>query len=103
MTGLAVIDSPDFFQDGSPYFKGIWMQAADLPLGQQTILQALAEERNDLQRLTGDIGFSEDMAKEALRIFVAHDVVLRQPDDQCCGFTVELMRCRVLQTNAQQH
>ena len=79
------------------------MQAADLPLGQQTILQALAEERNDLQRLTGDIGFSEDMAKEALRIFVAHDVVLRQPDDQCCGFTVELMRCRVLQTNAQQH
>ena len=23
----AVIDSPDFFQDGSPYFKGIWMQA----------------------------------------------------------------------------
>jgi spore coat polysaccharide biosynthesis protein SpsF (cytidylyltransferase family) len=79
------------------------MQAADLPLGQQTILQVLAEECNDLQRLTGDIGFSEDMAKEALRIFVAHDVVLRQPDDQCCGFTVELMRCRVLQTNAQQH
>ena len=56
MTGLAVIDSPDFFQDGFPYFKGIWMQAADLPLGQQTILKALAEERNDLQHLTGDIG-----------------------------------------------
>jgi hypothetical protein len=103
VTGLAVIDSPDFFQDGSPYFKGIWMQAADLPLGQQTILQALAEERNDLQRLTGDNGFSEDMAKEALRTFVAHDVVLRQPDDQCCGFTVELMRRWVLHTSAQQH
>ena len=91
MTGLAVIDSPDF------------LQAADLPLGQQTILQALAEERNDLQHLTGDIGLSEDMAKEALRTFVAHDVVLRQPDDQCCGFTVELMRRWVLHTSAQQH
>jgi hypothetical protein len=99
----AVIDSPDFFQDGSPYFKGIWMQAADPPLGQQAILQALAQESKDLQQLAAETGLSEDMAKEALSTLTIHDVVLRQPDDQCYGFTVELMRLWVLQTSAQQH
>jgi hypothetical protein len=29
--------------------------------------------------------------------------VLRQPDDQCCGFTVELMHRWALHTSAQQH
>ncbi|MCX5960866.1 MAG: ATP-binding protein, partial [Cyanobacteria bacterium] len=62
----AVIDSPDFFQDGSPYFKGIWMQAADHPLGQQAILKALAQESKDLQQLAAETGLSEDVAKEAL-------------------------------------
>jgi hypothetical protein len=71
----AVIDSPDFFQDGSPYFKGIWMQAADPPLGQQAILQAIAQESKDLQQLAAETGLSEDTAKEALRTLVAHDVI----------------------------
>ena len=97
----AVIDSPDFFQDGSPYFKGIWMQAADPPLGQQAILKALAQESKDLQQLAAETGLSEDMAKEALRTLVAHDVVLCRADDQCYGFTVELMRRWVRYTNTQ--
>lgn len=88
----AVIDSPDFFQDGSPYFKGIWMQAADFPPGQQAILKALAQESKDLQQLAAETGLSEDMAKDALSTLTAHDVVLRRPVDQCYGFTVELMR-----------
>jgi hypothetical protein len=97
----AVIDSPDFFQDGSPYFKGIWMQAADPPHSQQAILQSLAEESKNLKQLTAATGLSEDAAKEALRSLAAHDVVLRRSDDQCYGFTVELMRRWVRHTNAQ--
>ncbi len=97
----AVIDSPDFFQDGSPYFKGIWMQAADPPLGQQVVLKALAQECKDLQQLAAETGLSEDMAKEALRTLVAHDVVLCRADDHCYGFTVELMRRWVRYTNTQ--
>ena len=103
MTGQAVIDSPDFFQDGSPYFKGSWMQAADSPLGQQAILQALAQECKDLQQLAAETGRSEDAAKEALSTLSIHDVVLRRPDEQSYGFTVELMRRWVLHTSAQQH
>ncbi len=100
---LAVIDSPDFFQDGSPYFKGIWMQAADSPLGQQAILKALAQECKDLQQLAAETGLSEDMAKGALSTLSSHDVVRRRPDDQCYSFTVELMRRWVLHTSAQSH
>jgi predicted Rossmann fold nucleotide-binding protein DprA/Smf involved in DNA uptake len=103
VTGQAVIDSPDFFQDGSPYFKGIWMQTADFPLGQQAILQALAQQSKDLQQLAAETGLSEDAAKEALSILTIHDVVLRRPDDQCYGFRVEVMRRWVLNTSAKQH
>ena len=97
----AVIDSPDFFQDGSPYFKGIWMQAADPPHSQQAILQSLAEESKDLEQLAADTGLSEDTAREALGTLAAHDVVLYRADDQRYGFTVELMRRWVRHTNAQ--
>jgi hypothetical protein len=101
---LAVIDSSDFFQDGSPYFKGIWMQAADAPFGQQAILKALAQECKDLQQLAAETGLSENMVKGALSTLCAHDVVvMRRPDDQCYEFTVELMRRWVLHTSAQLH
>ena len=97
----AVIDSPHFFQDGSPSFKGIWMQAVDLPHGQQAILKALALESKDLQQLVAATGLSKDAAKEALRTLTADDVVQRRPDDQRYGFTVELMRRWVRYTNMQ--
>ena len=99
----AVIDSPDFFQDGSPYFKGIWMQAADAPFGQQAILKALSQESKDLQQLVAETGLSEDAAKEALGTLSAHDVVLRLQDAQRYGFTVELMRRWVLHNSEQPH
>jgi len=79
------------------------MQAADPPLGQQAILQALAQQSKDFQQLAAKTGLSEDAAKEALSTLTIHDVVLRRFDDQCCGFTVELMRRWVRQTSAQQH
>jgi hypothetical protein len=69
-----MIDSPDFSQDGSPYFKGIWMQAADFPLGQQAILQALALQSKNLLQLAAETGLSEDAAKEALRSLWATEV-----------------------------
>jgi hypothetical protein len=100
---LAVIDSSDFFQDGSPYFKGIWMQAADAPFGQQAILKALSQESKDLQQLVAKTGLSEDAAKDALSTLTAHDVVLRLPDDQRYGFTVELMRRWVLHNSEHPH
>jgi hypothetical protein len=100
---LAVIDSPDFFQDGTPYFKGIWMQAADAPFGQQAILKALSQESKDLQQLVAETGLSEDAAKEALGTLTAHDVVLRLQDAQRYGFTVELMRRWVLHNSEQPH
>jgi len=99
---LAVIDSPDFFQDSSPYCKAIWKLAADAPLGQQVILKALAHESKDLQQLIAETGLSEDAAKEALSTLTAHDVVLHLPDTQRYGFTVELMRRWVLHTNILQ-
>jgi hypothetical protein len=100
---LAVIDSPDFFQDGTPYFKGIWMQAADAPFGQQAILKALSQESKDLQQLVAETGLSEDAAKEALGTLTDHDVVLRLQDVQRYGFTVELMRRWVLHNSEQPH
>jgi predicted Rossmann fold nucleotide-binding protein DprA/Smf involved in DNA uptake len=72
-------------------------------LGQQAILQALAQQSKDLQQLAAETGLSEDAAKEALSILTIHDVVLRRPDDQCYGFRVELMRRWVLNTSAKQH
>jgi len=100
---LAVIDSPDFFQDSSSYCKAIWKLAADAPLGQQVILKALAHESKDLQQLIAETGLSEDAAKEALSTLTAHDVVLRLPDAQRYGFTVELMRRWVLHTITRSH
>jgi hypothetical protein len=100
---LVVIESSDFFQDGSPYFKGIWMQAADAPFGQQAILKALSQESKDLQQLVAETGLSEDAAKDALSTLTDHDVVMRRPDDHCYGFTVELMRRWVMYTSVQPH
>ena len=38
----AVVADPQFYQQGSVYFRGIWAQAGEAPAGQRAILQALA-------------------------------------------------------------
>jgi hypothetical protein len=87
----AVIDSAEFFEDGSPYFNGIWRQAEDPPNGQQAILQALAQGYQDLWQLISASGLPAADARSALQTLEGHDVIT-QTDEQLYGFSVELMR-----------
>jgi len=87
----AVIESPDFFQDGSAYFNGVWKQAEDAPLGQHTVLLILSEGAKDLAQLADQTGLSAPELSEALQTLEAHDVVSLSTS-QAYTITVELMR-----------
>jgi len=98
----AVIQSPEFFQDGGAYFTGVWGQAEGLPPGQTQILNALCQEDKDISQLVIDTGLPIDVLKAALKTLEEHDVV--QPTEtQRYSFTVELMRRWVQQRRGSQN
>ncbi|MFN9660422.1 MAG: hypothetical protein ACK6BC_08625 [Cyanobacteriota bacterium] len=95
----AVIESPDFFQDGEAYFNGVWKQAEQAPPGQQAVLLALSQGPGELGQLAEQTGLSAAELEAALQTLEAHDVVTRR-EGKRYTFTVELMRRWVRQGDA---
>ncbi|MBP0022029.1 MAG: AAA family ATPase, partial [Cyanobacteria bacterium SBLK] len=73
----AVIENPEFFQQGRYYFDGIWNQAKQDAPGQQEILQQLALHPEGLPRetLENALQFDEKMFVNAIEDLKRHDVV----------------------------
>jgi hypothetical protein len=88
----AVVTDPQFYQQGSIYFRGIWSQANENPCGQQAILQRLAPHEVGLDRAALQSASSLESAvfNTALEALQRHDVVT-VVDGRCC-YAVELMR-----------
>jgi hypothetical protein len=88
----AVIESPEFFQDGGAYFTGVWGQAEDSdPEGQTRVLEALCQVAKTLAEISADTELSLQQAETALTTLQTHDVV-RMSESGEYAFTVELMR-----------
>jgi predicted Rossmann fold nucleotide-binding protein DprA/Smf involved in DNA uptake len=73
----AVVNDPEFFQQGSGYFYGVWGQAARGAAGQQAILRALAPSPEGLtiQALSQSTSIEIAALQEALNTLKRHDVV----------------------------
>jgi len=90
----AVINSQEFYQDGSAYFEGVWKQAKDSPPdGQLEILKALIDTNLSSTELAERTGLSIDRVREALETLKRHDVIIDRGDEEkIYTYTVELMR-----------
>ena len=73
----AVIDQPEFFAQGKPYFAGVWAQANHDAPGQQAILKALATHPDglELDDLHAAVGLDSATFAAALATLQNHDVV----------------------------
>ncbi|MDD4446352.1 MAG: AAA family ATPase [Methanothrix sp.] len=89
---VAVIEDPDFFNQGRYYFAGVWGQAMQGAEGQQEILKFVAAFPDGIsfQGIMARFGPNSDKLTSALKELERHDV-LREKDGQW-QFTVELMR-----------
>ncbi len=87
-----VVDVPQFYEQGNAYFRGIWEQAGETPLGQQAILRALAMSAQGMPPtvLQQAAGLPPSAFPAALKALCDHDVVICA--DSGCRYTVELMR-----------
>lgn len=74
---MAVINDPEFFQQGRYYFDGVWGQAARGAPGQQEVLRAIAPhpEGLDINTLAEITGMNETNLQPALNSLIRHDVV----------------------------
>ncbi|MFM5980437.1 MAG: helix-turn-helix domain-containing protein [Sphaerospermopsis kisseleviana] len=73
----AVVNKPEFFNNGSRYFNGVWGQAGENGNTEQVILSHLAKSPqglslNDLVELTG---IDESNLQTALDTLTRHDVI----------------------------
>lgn len=87
----AIIASPEFFEDGFPYFSAVWAQAKDSPPGQHPVLYALTAGPTSLAQLTKLTALPVEVVAAALSTLEAHDVITLGTDG-AYSFTVELMR-----------
>ena len=96
----AVIDSPEFFQDGGAYFTGVWRQAEDSdPPRQPEILTALCEQQRSIPELAAATGLDLEQVAAAIQTLTSHDVI-HATESGHYTFTVELMRRWVQQRQA---
>lgn len=91
---VQVTKSTDFYDQGSYYFNGVWVQAEkSAPYGQVNILTLLA--KNDkpltLKDLTIQSNFDVATIHDCLKTLIQHDVVKRLKDGRF-DFHVPLMR-----------
>jgi hypothetical protein len=88
----AVIAAPDFFEQGSYYFNGLWTQAQQPPAHQTDVLRVLAPHREGLPfaDLLAQTRLDESAARAALTKLQDHDVV--EQVDGVWHIRVELMR-----------
>ena len=87
----AIIASPEFFEDGDPYFSGVWAQAKDSPPCQHPVLYALTAGPASLAHLAKLTALPVEEVTAALSTLEAHDVITLGTDGDY-SFTVELMR-----------
>lgn len=87
-----VLNLPDFFEQGSYYFNGLWTQAEQLPAHQTDILRVLAPRRDGLPfaDILAQTHLDESTARAALSKLQDHDVVAEV--DGVWRYRVELMR-----------
>jgi hypothetical protein len=88
---LKAYASPEFFEDGFPYFSGVWAQAKDSPPGQHPVLNALSAGPASLAHLAKLTARPVEDVTAALSTLEAHDVITLGTDGDY-SFTVELMR-----------
>jgi hypothetical protein len=89
---VAVIEDPDFFNQGRYYFAGVWGQAGQGAEGQQEILKFVAAFPDGIsfQGIMARFGPNSDKLIAALKELQRHDV-LREKEGHW-QYTVELMR-----------
>jgi hypothetical protein len=73
----AVVNQPEFFAQGRPYFAGVWAQANHDAPGQQTLLRALAPHPQGLllEDLQAATNLDSDRFTAALTTLENHDVI----------------------------
>ncbi len=88
----AVVNQPEFFAQGKPYFAGVWAQASHDTPGQHTILTALATHPDGLavDHLRENFGGDDATFSAALSTLVQHDVV--RSDEGRAQIIVEVFR-----------
>lgn len=97
----AIIDSDEFYQDGSAYFNGVWGQAEETdPTGQLEILKALTSSPLSFTELMNETHFDSNRIQEAVETLERHDVL--EESDGKYGYTVELMRRWVVNTKTNK-
>jgi hypothetical protein len=76
----AVVEQPEFFNQGKQYFLGVWSQANDQNIpGQHELLKTLAPHAKglDVSQLLQESGLDEETFNLALQALEHHDVVRR--------------------------
>jgi hypothetical protein len=97
----AVINAPEFYQDGHAYFNGIWVQSqTSEPQEQTAILEALSQAGFSIREIANKTALSLEQVQAALGTLQRHDV-LKQQDGRYL-YTVELMRRWVAQRTGKQ-
>ena len=89
----AVVNAPEFYQEGNAYFQGVWKQAEkSQPKGQLAILQQLAQARQPLSiaELVEMTALNCEQVAGATVTLERHDVIAQQ--DGHYDYNVELMR-----------
>ena len=88
-----VVNRPAFYEQGSYYFNGIWVQAqVSGPVGQLLVIQALAASDTPLssESLFEQCNLTPTEAKESLETLIQHDVIMKNGIGY--DFSVPLMR-----------
>lgn len=94
----AIINNSDFFKQASYYFTGVWGQAAQGAIGQQTVLRILASnpEGLSMEKIRHQVTDLDDVAvTDALNTLQRHDVV--EQNQGRWRIIVELFRRWILQ------
>ena len=86
----AIVTNPDFFRDGTAYFRAIWEQAQETHAeAQLAILRTIAHHPATEPELNTQLNSPEISA--ALKLLLTHDIIQLNPQNQY-EYRVELMR-----------
>ena len=87
----AIINTPEFYLEGSAYFQGIWEQAENSePTGQLEILQVLSRAALSAEELVSATHLSIEEVTGAIKTLEKHDVIFLEA--QRYSYTVKLMQ-----------
>ncbi len=85
-----IINDPDFFIDGNPYFTGVWQQAEkNSPVGQLEIIRELCHKELSKAQLVEKTNLTLEEVEAAFKILRERDVIREQ--DGHYGYTIKLM------------